>query len=130
MYDILQNSIVSCQKLPMIFQALNKKKYDPANLILYAMIIYAGWVKKKVDKKSADITSMASVEADEEKEKEGREIKILPPDKPLAILSALLAQIKAGNNLCKLKNQIRKILDLLCKHNKNKNLINSLQQWG
>ena len=56
----------------MIFQALNKKKYDPANLILYAMIIYAGWVKKKVDKKSADITSMASVEADEEKEKEGR----------------------------------------------------------
>ena len=49
---------------------------------------------------------MASIEADEEKEKEGKQLKILPPDKPLAILSALLAKIKAGNNLCKLRNQI------------------------
>ena len=45
-------------------------------------------------------------------------LKILTPNKLLARLPALLAQIKAGNNSSKLKDKIRKILYLLYQHNK------------
>ena len=47
------------------------------------------------------------------KVKEGKELKILTPNKLLGILPILLAQIKAGNNLYKLKNEIREINYLL-----------------
>ena len=43
---------------------------------------------------------------------------ILTPNKLLTRLSILLAQIKTGNNLYKLKNEIRQILYLLNRHNK------------
>ena len=39
-------------------------------------------------------------------------IKILTPDKILTIISVLLAQIKAGNNSYKPKNEIKPILYL------------------
>ena len=50
--------------------------------------------------------------------KEGKELKILTPKKLLIRLPILLAEIKAGNNSNKLKNEARQILFLLYQHNK------------
>ena len=61
---------------------------------------------------------MPSLEGDEEDVKEGKGLKILTPNKLLTRLPILLAQIKAENNSCKLKNQIRQILYLLYQHQK------------
>ena len=47
------------------------------------------------------------------KKKTGSKIKILTSNKLLTRLSILLAQIKAGNNSNKLKNEIKQILYLL-----------------
>ena len=52
------------------------------------------------------------------KVKEGKALKILSPNKLLTRSPVLLAQIKAGNNSYKLKNEIRQTLYLLCQHNK------------
>ena len=69
------------------------------------------------NKESVDLSDMQSLE-DNEKVKEGKGLKILTPNKLLTTLSILLAQIKAGNNTFKLKNEIRQILYLLYQHNK------------
>ena len=74
---------------------------------------------------------MPPLKADEEI-KEGKGLKILTPNKYLSRLQILLAQIKAGNNLRKLKIVIRQILYLLYHHNNitgkiYSNLIKSLQ---
>ena len=74
---------------------------------------------------------MPPLKADEEI-KEGKGLKILTPNKYLSRLQILLAQIKAGNNLRKLKIEIRQILYLLYQHNNitgkiYSNLIKSLQ---
>ena len=55
---------------------------------------------------------MPALESDEEV-KEGKGLKILTPYKLLTRLLILLAQIKAGNNSRKLKNEIKQILYLL-----------------
>ena len=59
-----------------------------------------------------------SLEGGEEEVKEEKGLKILTPNKLLTRLPILLAQIKAGNNSYKLKNEIRQILYLLYQHNK------------
>ena len=61
---------------------------------------------------------MPSLEKDEEEVKEKNALKILTPNKLLTRLPILLAQIKAGNNSYKLKNEIRQILYLLYQDNK------------
>ena len=53
----------------------------------------------------------------DEEVKEGKVLKILSPNKLLTRLQ-VLAQIKAGNNSYKLKNDIRQILYLFYKQNK------------
>ena len=53
---------------------------------------------------------MPPLAGDEEKVKEGKGLKIWTPNKLLTRIPILLAQIKAGNNSNKLKNEIRKIL--------------------
>ena len=63
---------------------------------------------------------MPPVEGDE-KLKQGKGLKILTPNKLLTRLRTLLAQlaqIKAGNNSDKLKNEIRQILYLIYQQNK------------
>ena len=50
---------------------------------------------------------MPPLEGDEEEVKEGKGLKILTGNKLLPRLPVLLAQIKAGNNSYKLKNEIR-----------------------
>ena len=61
---------------------------------------------------------MPPLEGDEEEVKEGTGLKISTPNKLLTRLPILLAQIKAGNNSYKSKNEIRQILYLLYQHNK------------
>ena len=82
--------------------------------------------KKLNNKYSSDMPLLEGTE----EVKEGKGLKILTLDKLLTRLLILLAQIKAGKNSCKLKNEIRQILCLL--HQRNKitkkvynNLINS-----
>ena len=53
---------------------------------------------------------MPPYKGDGEEVKEGNGFKILTPNKLLTRLPMLLAQIKAGNNSYKLKNEIRQIL--------------------
>ena len=48
---------------------------------------------------------------------EGKELKIVTPNKLLTRLPTSLVQLKAGNNSNKLKNEIRQILHLLFQHN-------------
>ena len=79
---------------------------------------------------SIDSSDIPLLEGDEEV-KEGKGLKILTPNKLLTRLSVLLAQIRAGINSYKLKNEIRQILYILYHHNKItkkvcKNLIKSL----
>ena len=78
---------------------------------------------------SVDLSDMPALKGDEVKK--GKGLRILPPNKLLTRLPVLLAQIKAGNNSYKLKNEIRQILYLLYQHNKitkkvYKNLMKSL----
>ena len=48
--------------------------------------------------------------AAERRNQPGQEIKILTPDQMLCRLPITLAQLKAGNNSQKLKNEIRQLL--------------------
>ena len=90
--------------------------------------------KESNDKEeSVDLSEMSLLEDDKEV-KEGKGIKILTSNKLLTRLPISLAQIKAQNNLYKLKKEIRQILYLLHQHNKiikrvSNNLIKSLQSW-
>ena len=72
---------------------------------------------------------MPPLEGDE-RVKEGKGLKIITPNKLLTRL-LIFALIKAGNNSCKFKNEVRQMLYLLYQHNKitkkvYKNLIKSL----
>ena len=87
---------------------------------------YKDWFKneelgdtaRKSDKEeSVDLSDIEPLEYDEEV-KEGKGLKILTPNKLLTRLPILVAQIKAGNNSYKLKNEIRQTLSLLYHHNK------------
>ena len=67
---------------------------------------------------TVDLSDMLPLEGDEEEVKGGKGLKVLTPKKLLTRLLMLLAQIKAGSNSCKLKNEIRQVLYLLYQHNK------------
>ena len=70
---------------------------------------------------------MPPLEGDEKEVRERKWTKILTPNKLLTRLPALLAQIKAGNSLYKLKKEIRQIMYLHYQQNKTtKNLYNNL----
>ena len=57
----------------------------------------------------------------------GKGLKILTPSQTLSRLPISLAQIKAGNNSKKLKNEIRQLLYSLCRPKKlTKNIYKSL----
>ena len=90
------------------------KKYDPENLLLQGQRCIESKKEKsksqpeetiaervKLRRQKADISSL---ERDEEEVKDGKGLKMLTPNKLLARLPILLAQIKVGDNLYKLKN--------------------------
>ena len=56
-----------------------------------------------------DIAQGRKSESDEESEQKGKSLKIMTAKQMIAKLSISLAQLKAGNNSQKLKNEIKKI---------------------
>ena len=73
-----------------------------------------------------DLSDIPPLESDEEEVREGKGLKILTPNKLLTRLTILLAQINAGNNLNKLKNEFRQILSLFQHNNIPKKAYNNL----
>ena len=78
-------------------------------------------VEKETDEEMDSII-MSELESEESaaerRNQEGKGIKILTPNQMLSRLSISLAQLKAGNNSEKLKNEIRQLLYSLY-HSKN-----------
>ena len=65
--------------------------------------------------------------AEQEKKQKGQGLKILIPRQMLIRLAISLAQLKAGNNCEKLKNEIRQLFHSLCRSKKlTKQLFKSL----
>ena len=65
--------------------------------------------------------------AEEMINQQGKGLKILSPDQMLSRLPIILAQLKAGNNSQKLKNEIRKLLySLYCSKKLTKTIYNHL----
>ena len=63
----------------------------------------------------------------QEKKQRGHGLKILTPSQMLSRLPISLAQLKAGNNSEKFKNEIRQLLYSLCRSKKlRKQIYNSL----
>ena len=84
-------------------------KYDPKDLFLggYDYNVWSENEEGSSDKEqSEDLSPMPSLKGDVEEVKEEKGLKILNPNKLLTRLPILLAQIKAGNNSYKLKNEI------------------------
>ena len=66
-----------------------------------------------------DMLDLESEEFDEQRRKQkGQGLKILTPDQVLSRLPISLAQLKAGNDSKKLKNEIRQLLYLLYRSKK------------
>ena len=91
-------------------------------------------ILKPSNKKSAelpDTTDMPELESEESaaerRNQQGQGLKILTPDQMLSRLPITLAQLKAGNNSLKRKNEIRQLLYSLCRSKKlTKQLYNNL----
>ena len=70
-------------------------------------------IKTKSDEEP-DTTDMPELESEEsvaeKRNQPGKGLKILTPDQMLSRLPITLAQLKAGNNSQKLKNEIRQLL--------------------
>ena len=61
------------------------------------------------------------------RQQQGQRLKILPPNQTLSRLPVTLAQLKAGNNSEKIKNEIRQLLYSLYRSKKfTKNIYKSL----
>ena len=79
-------------------------------------------IPKSKDKKTdeqPDTTDMPELESEEsakqEKNQRGQGLKILTPSQMLSRLPMFFAQLKAGNNSEKRKNEIRQLLYSLCR---------------
>ena len=70
--------------------------------IIFGPIIY--------DDEQPDSIDLESEESVEQRNKEGQVLEILTPNQMLSRLPITLAQLKAGNNSEKLKNEIRQLL--------------------
>ena len=96
-------------------------KYNP-KAIFISNYDYNVWLENEelTDKEeSSDVPPISSLEGNEEEEKEGKGLKILTPNKLLWTRHPIfLAEIKAGNNSYKLKNEIRQIVYHLYQDNK------------
>ena len=84
--------------------------------------------RQNIDMHGSEIPDLESEEsAAQKRRRAGRGLKILTPSQMLSRLPISLAQLKAGNNSEKLKNEIRQILHSLYKSKKlTKNIYKSL----
>ena len=87
--------------------------------------------EKQESDEQPDITNMLELESEESaaerRNQPGQGLKILTPDQMLSRLPITLAQLKAGNNSQKLKNEIRQLLySLYCSKKLTKTIYNHL----
>ena len=73
--------------------------------------------KESDENEEIDTTNMPDLESEESVTK-GQGLKILTPNQMLSRLPITLAQLKAGNNSEKLKNEIRQLLHSLYRSKK------------
>ena len=78
--------------------------------------IYEG--DKKIEKPYEIVDAIAIIIEFNRQNQEGQEFKILTPEQMLSRLPISLAQLKAGNNSEKLKNEIRQLLHSLYRSRK------------
>ena len=71
--------------------------------------------KEKKIKKPNDIVNIVEDILEVNRQQKGEGLEILTPDQMLSRLPITLAQLKAGNNSEKLKNEIRQLLHSLCR---------------
>ena len=96
-------------ELSDVIKKKNNQKFKPRNLRLEDYDYYRWFTVEELDYKE-QLDDMPPL-GDEELKKKG--LKVLTPNKLFSRLLILLAEIKAGNNSNKLKNDIRQILYLL-----------------
>ena len=89
--------------------------------------------KESDENEEIDTTNMPDLESEESVTK-GQGLKILTPNQMLSRLPITLAQLKAGNNSEKLKNEIRQLLYSLYRSKKltkqlKATLIDIIQKW-
>ena len=90
--------------------------------------------KSDLESEKLDIAMGGKSESDEEPKQKGKGLKIMTPKQMITSLPILLAQLKAGNNSQKRKNEIREIAySLYRSKNLSKlmynNLINTIHKW-
>ena len=73
---------------------------------------------KKKNEKPNEMVDIVQNILEFNRQQEGRGLKILTPSQMLSRLPISLAQLKAGNNSEKLKNEIRQLLYSLCRSKK------------
>ena len=78
------------------------------------------WKKKAQFDEQPDTTDMPELESEESADQKGQAIKTLAPNLMLSRLPISLAQLKAGNNSKKDKNEIRQLLYSLYRSKKKK----------
>ena len=84
-------------------------------------------MKKKNEKPVKIVEIVEQILKFNKQNQEGQELKILTPNQMLSRLPITLAQLKAGNNSEKLKNEIRQLLySLYRSQNMTKQLYNNL----
>ena len=66
--------------------------------------------EKEIEKTNKMINTVEKILEFNEQNQQGQGLKILTPDQMLSRLPITLAQLKAGNNSQKLKNEIRQLL--------------------
>ena len=113
--ELLETYFDEYNELQMLRGKNIELKYDPTNLFLKTYN-FDPWFENEEStnrEEFVDLSDMQPLEGDEKEVKEGKGLKILTPNKLLTRLPTLPAQIKAGNNSDKLKNEIRQILYLL-----------------
>ena len=83
--------------------------------------------KRKIEKSDKMVKIVKKILKFNKQKQEGQGIKILTPNQMLSRLPISLAQLEAGNNSNKLKNEIRQLLySLYCSKNMTKQVYNNL----
>ena len=89
----------------------NNRNIDILNLYDSVRKIFVPPNYDKIDDEQSDATDMPELKTEEStKQEEGQRLKILTPQQMLSRLPILVAQLQAGNNLQKLKNETRQLL--------------------
>ena len=86
--------------------------------------------ERKIEKPDKIVEIVREILKFNKQNQEGKGIKILTPNQMLSRLPITLAQLKAGNNSEKLKNEIRQLLySLYCSKNMTKQVYNNLIKY-